>query len=184
MSNRIRIRKWIFLSIVTLIGASLISVGVFSAKRTQSKKQIEQSPRVTSMPAVFSHVKSLEVVNAWIVNAGTAAAGVRVEIRNNSDKDVMAVDLACGEGGITRSGLDDEEHPIVVIKPHDTATIEMNFGEMTFGAPLIVGGVIYADGTEEGDEASLKPMRILRSHDKAQRKAEKGSQTLKGAPTP
>ncbi|HMG75893.1 MAG TPA: hypothetical protein VK582_20500 [Pyrinomonadaceae bacterium] len=184
MTIQITRRKWFFLFASMLIAASLISAGAFSAKRQQPKKQWPKEPSVTSMPPVFSKVKKLEVIKAWIVNPGTPAAGVRVEIRNNSDQDVMAVDLACGEGGVTKNGLEDEEHPIVVIKPHDTTTVEMNFGEMTFGAPLVVGGVIYGDGTEDGDEASLKPMHIMRAHDRAQRKAEKERQVQKGAPTP
>ena len=124
-----------------LIAALLISAVVFSAKRQQPNKQVEQQPRVNYMPPLFSKVKNLEIVRASIINPGTAAAGVEVEIKNNSNKDVMAVDLVCGDGSITRNGLTDEEHPIVVIKPNDTTTIRMNFGEMTFGAPLVVSAV-------------------------------------------
>ena len=119
------------------------------------------------MPSVFSKVKNLEVVRAWIEGAGTPAVSAAVEIRNNSDKAVMAVDLVCGEGGITRNGLTDEEHPVVVIQPHGTTTVEMGFGEMTFGAPLVISAVTYADGTEEGEEASLKAMHMARAHDRA-----------------
>lgn len=189
MTNLDAKRKWVFLFAVMLITASVISAGVFSAKRQQPKKQStkKQGPkenRVTSMPPVFSKVKKLEVVRAWIEEAGTPAVRAAVEIRNNSDKDVMAVDLVCGEGGITRNGLTDEEHPIVVIKPHDTTIVEMTFGAMTFGAPLVVSAVTYTDGTEEGDEASLKAMHMVRAHDRAKLKAEKEKQARKGAPTP
>jgi len=136
------------------------------------------------MPPVFSKVKNLEVVNAWIANPGTAAAGVAAEIRNNSLKPVIQVDLACGEGGITRSGINDmhgEEDPIVVIQPGGTTTITMNFGEMTAGMPLVVSAVTYADLTEEGDQSSLKAMHSARAHDKAEREAAKARQ---GGPTP
>lgn len=189
MANRIRLRKWIFLSVLTLIAASLITVSSLSAKRQEPNQQqrtlrVDPRPRVTTMPLVYSKIKDLEIVRTWIEDPNTPHASAAVEIRNNSHKDVLMVDLVSGEGGVTRNGLEDEEHPIVVITSGGTTTMRMNFGEMTFGAPLVVGGVIYADGTEEGDEASLKPMRILRSHDKAQRKAEKERQTLKGAPTP
>ena len=139
---------------------------------------------MTSMPQVFSKVKNLEVVNAWIEDPGTPAVRAVVEIRNNSDKAVMAVDLVCGEGGITRSGLTDEEHPIVVIKPHETTTMEMTFGSMTFGAPLVVSAVTYADGTEEGEEASLKAMHMVRAHDRAEVKARKEREAQKGATKP
>lgn len=176
-------RKWVFLFAAMLITASVISAGVFSAKRQQPRKEQER-PRVTSMPPVFSKVKNLEVVRAWIEDAGTPAVRAAVEIRNNSDKNVMAVDLVCGEGAVTENGLTDEEHPIVVIKPHDTTIVEMTFGAMTFGAPLVVSAVTYADGTEEGEEASLKAMHMVRAHDRAKLKAKKEKQAQKGAPTP
>lgn len=184
MTNRIATRRWIFIFAATLITAAVITAGGFTAKRQQPKKQWPKEPRVTSMPQVFSKVKNLEVVNAWIEDPGTPHAGVAVQIRNNSDKDVMAVDLVCGEGGITRSGLTDEEHPIVVIKPHDTTTMFMNFGEMTFGAPLVVSAVTYADETEEGDPASLASMHRVRAHDRAELKARKERDAQKGATKP
>jgi hypothetical protein len=175
MTIQITRRKWFFLFASILIAASLISAAAFSAKRQQPKKQWPQEPRVNSMPPLFSKVKNLEVVRAWIEDPDSAVPNVAIEIRNNSNKDVMAVDLVCGQGGITRSGLTDEEHPIVVMKPHGTTTIRMNFSEMTFGAPLVVGGVVYADGTEEGDKASLKSMQMQRAHDRAELKARKGA---------
>jgi hypothetical protein len=184
MKIQITRRKWIFLFASMLVSAALISTAGFGAKRQQPKKEWPKEPRVNSMPPVFSKVKNMEVVRALIVDAGTPAVRAAVEIRNNSDKAVMAVDLVCGEGGITRNGLTDEEHPIVVIQPHGTTTVEMNFVSMTFGAPLVVGAVTYADGTEEGEEASLKAMHMVRDHDRAQRRAEKERQAQKGAPTP
>jgi len=168
MTIRNSSNKWFYLCALLLIAASCIGAGVLSAKRQQPKKQWPKEPRVTSMPHIFSKIKSLEVVDAWIGNPETEAAGVWIEIRNNSDKDVMMVDIVCGEGGITRNGLTDEQNPIVVIKPHETTKMFMNFGEMTFGAPLVISGVTYADGTEEGDEASLRAMHRVREHDRAQ----------------
>jgi hypothetical protein len=177
-------RKWIFLFASILISGVLISSVAFSAKIQQPKKAWPKEPRVSSMPPVFSKVKNLEVVRAWIEDAGTPAVRAAVEIRNNSDQAVMAVDLVCGEGGITRNGLTDEEHPIVIIQAHGTTTMEMSFGEMTFGAPLVVSGVTYADGTEQGDAESLKAMHMVRDHDRAKLKAEKERMAQKGMPTP
>jgi hypothetical protein len=184
MTMQITRRKWFFLFASILIAASLMSAAAFSAKRQQSKKQWPKEPRVASMPPVFSKVKNLEVAGSWIEDPGTPAIRAAVEIRNNSDKDVMAVDLVSGEGGITLNGLDDEEHPIVVIKPHDTITMEMPFGAMTFGAPLVVSAVTYADGTEEGEEGSLRAMHLERAHNRAERKAKKEREAQKGNPTP
>jgi len=159
-----------------LIAASIITAGVFSAKRQQPKKQVEQQPRVTSMPEVFSNVKTVEIVRTWIEDPGTPHASAAIEVRNNSGKDIMAVDLVSGEGGVTRNGLTDEDHPIVVMKPGETTTLRMNFGEMTFGAPLVISAVVYGNGTEEGDQRSLKTIRQIREHDrKAKNEREKGA---------
>lgn len=184
MTDGITKRKWIFLFASILIGAMVVSAGVFSAKTQQPRKQWPTEPRVTSMPQVFSKVKNLEVVRAWIEDPGTPAVRAVVEIRNNSDKAVMAVDLVSGEGGVTKNGLTDDEHPIVVIEPHGTTTIFMTFGSMTFGAPLVVSAVTYADGTEEGEEASLKSMHRVRAHDRAELKAKKERDAQKGATKP
>jgi hypothetical protein len=165
-NNERRGRRLILFATIILMTASVISAVVIS----KGKKQRE---RVSTMPPVFSKVRTLEVVNATIVDPNTPAASVVVEIWNNSDKTVMAVDLVSGEGGVTRNGLSDEEHPIVVIQPYGTTKIRMNFGEMTPGAPLVVSAATYADGTEEGDESSLRGMHAKRALDRAQRKAEK-----------
>ena len=183
MTNRITKRKWFLLFALIVIAGSLISGVVFSEKKQQPKKEQEQ-PRATSMPAVFSKIKKLEVVRAWIQDAGTPHAGVAVEVQNNSDLAVMAIDLVSGEGGVTTNGLTDEEHPIVVVGPHGTTKLFMNFGSMTFGAPLVVAAVTYADGSEEGDESSLKVMHQTRVHDRAQIKAEKERRAKKGDSTP
>ena len=44
--------------------------------------------------------------------------GVAFEILNKSDRAVMAVSITCGGPSITKDGLDDEDHPTVVIEPH------------------------------------------------------------------
>src|SRR5262245_21609906 len=68
MTNRTSKRKWFLLFASLLIAASVISAVVFSAKRQQQKRPWPKEPRVTSMPPVFSKVKSLEVVRAWVEN--------------------------------------------------------------------------------------------------------------------
>ena len=177
MANRITKRKWVLLFASMLIGASLITAAVFSGKRQQA----EQQPRVNHMPPVFSKVKNLEIVRAsiWTLETGEAV-GVEVEIKNNSKKNVMAVDLVCGDGAITRNGLTDEENPVVVMKPDETTTIRMDFSAMTFGAPLVVSAVTYGDGTEEGDKKSLRAMHLARKHDRAVMKAKKERDAQKG----
>lgn len=181
MTNRITKRKWFLLLASTLITASIVTAAVFSVRRQKAQSPPEQ-PRVNHMPPVFSKVKDLEIVRTSIIDPGSPGAGVAVEIKNNSNKDALAVDLVCGEGGITRNGLHDEEHPIVVVKAHETMTIRMSFSEMTFGAPLVVSAVTWADGSEEGDEKSLRLMHLNRQRDraiKAQKEEEKQKRVVK-----
>jgi len=166
-----------------IVLAAVVAGGVRIAKPQRPEKQGEKEPRVTSMPAVFSKVKKLEVIRAWIVRQDTDVPAVSIEIKNNSDKDALAVDLVCGDGGITRNGLHDDEHPIVVLKAHGTMIMEINFSEMTFGAPLVVSAVTWADGTEEGDKHSLKMMHGIRERDRAM-KRQNSAVTPKEVPTP
>ena len=88
----------------------------------------------------------------------------------------MAVDVVAGEGAITKNGLTDQEHPIVVIEPYGTTIVEMAFSAMTPGAPLVVSAVTYADGSEEGNPASLDIMHRIRAHDRAKILAEREKQ--------
>ena len=143
-------------------------------------KSTQQKARVNKMPVIFSRVKRLEVVKASIID--TPAAGVRLEILNNSPLAVMAVDVVAGEGAITKNGLTDQEHPIVVIEPYGTTIVEMAFSAMTPGAPLVVSAVTYADGSEEGDSASLDIMHRIRAHDRAKILAEREKQKRESKP--
>ena len=184
MTKRIAKRRWVFLIATIMISALAISVGVFSAKRQQPKKKWPKEPPVISMPEVYSKVKTIEIVRSWIVNQELGVPAARVEIRNNSNKDIMAVDLVCGEGAVTTNGLTDEEHPIVVVKAHETVVLEMNFSAMTFGAPLVVSAVTYADGTKEGDEKSIRAMHLGRQHDRAVMKLKREQEQRKGGTKP
>lgn len=175
MTNRPSKRRgWLLLcATVTLVTASVISVGVFSAKQQDPKTQ-RPKDWLAATPAVISKVKNLEVVNARVVGLGTDAPGVAFQIRNNSRRAVMAVDIMSGESGMSRDGVYDEDNPIVVIEPFGTLEVEMN-DELLPGTPVVVSGAIFADGTEEGTETSLKALHRGRRHERARVKAEKAA---------
>jgi hypothetical protein len=143
-----------------------IAIASFLTFAAFSKKPQAQQRLVTTIPPTYSIVKTIDVIGTKLVNEGQPGAGVSVEVRNNSDKAVMAIDLVCGEGSITKNGLTDEEHPIVVIPPYGTTTIEMSFGEMSPDSPLVISAVTYEDRTEEGAEKSLRRMHQVREHDR------------------
>jgi len=159
MSRRTLLLR-LFLIVVAISLGSLLAFVAFS------KKVDPQRMMVTTIPPVLSKIKSVEVVGTKVINAGTPAAGVSVEIRNNSSKAITAVDLVCGDGAVTKNGLTDEQNPLVVVEPYNTTTLEMSFSEMTPDAPLVISAVTYADGTEEGDQKSLAIMHKIRERDR------------------
>ena len=172
MTNRSPKRKaFVLAAAIMVVSALVVSVVVFSAKKQENKQQ-HPKDWLSSIPAVKSKVKDLEIINARIVRADSEVPGVAFEIRNNSNRAVMALDITCGEAGITRDGLGDDEHPVVIIPPYGMLTAEMN-DELSPGLPIVLGGATYADGTEEGSESSLKAIHRGREHEKARLKAEK-----------
>ena len=166
-------RRIMLITLAVALVGSMIGVGVLSQNREARKPLEMRRQMVTSIPPTFSKVKTLEVLSTQLIVVGNIPQGVAVEIRNNSDKAVMAVDLVSGEGAITKNGLTDAENPKVVIEPYGTVTMHMSFGEMTAGAPLVVAAATYADGTEEGAEESLAAMHAAREHDKEKIKADR-----------
>ena len=118
MTNQSPKRKWLFLlAAVTLVTASVIGAVVISAKKQQPKMK-HPGKWLVSLPPVQSKVKDLEIINARIVGPESDLPGVVFEILNKSDRAVMAVSITCGGPSITKDGLDDEDHPTVVIEPH------------------------------------------------------------------
>lgn len=156
-----------------ILAALAIGVGSYLAIVTFSKRPEPQQRKVTSMPPVYSKIPTIEILSSKVIEEGTPGASVEIEVKNNSPKAVMAIDLVCGEGGVTRNGLTDEENPIVVIEPYGTAKLHMTFGAMTPDAPLVISAVTYEDGMEEGDAKSLELMHRVRQRDRERLRAER-----------
>ena len=148
---------------VILLVAAIAASGILTVAKKQSNKK----------PEISSKVRNLEILDSRITDPDTIAAALVLQVRNNSALPVMAVDLVCGEGGVTKNGLTDEEHPIVVIPPYGTTYLQIGFGEMTPDAPCIVSAVTYADGSEDGDAESLKVMHKIRERDRIRMKTQK-----------
>jgi len=173
MINEFLKRKSVLLFAAAIfVTACVIGGAVISARRQQPKKQLHPKDWLVSIPPLSSKIKDLEIINARIVRPGSEEPGVAFEILNQSDRAVMAVSITCGEAGITKDGLDNEDHPSIVIDPHGVLTAEMN-DELTPGASIVISAATFKDGTEEGSESSLKLMRGMRAHERARQKIQK-----------
>jgi hypothetical protein len=167
MANQILRKKRVFLFLLTLTGAVIMTVGVFSAGRQPTNQKPQK--QVLTLPPVVSHVPKLKIANLNVKNAGTLAAIAVIEILNTSHLAVMAVEISTrnkhgDSGAVNEDGLLDPDKPRVVIPPYGTTTLEMSFSEMVPDSPLVVSAAVFADNSEEGDKWSLDAMRAVRRH--------------------
>jgi len=177
MTTLISKRKWIFLSVITLIATSVITTGVFSARKQRPNQKPQK--QVLALPEVVSHVPKLRIANISVKNPGTADAVAGIEILNTSHLAVMTVEIstknqAGDSGAVNDDGLDDPDKPRVVIPPYGTKTLEISFSEMVPDAPLVLSAEVFADGTEDGDQWSRDAIRAVRAHRQALRKRKEG----------
>lgn len=148
---------------------ALLVAGVVMARR-----QIGQG----EIPKVISKVKKLEVIRVSVRREGEPTAALAVEIRNKSDKAVIAFSLESGDeadaSGIDFNGDTGDEPPTAVIEPYGVRIVELPLSDIHEGKPVRVSGAIFTDGGEDGDAATLSSMREHRRRDKADTLKRKG----------
>lgn len=164
------LKKHPYLWIVCILAITTVCVVSIAARRQNQRPTPE-------LPRIVSSVRSLEVVRANLEGQDTLA----IEIRNNSDKPIIAVSVESGSdrdaSGVSRAGFrDGGGPPVVILEPQGTLTVHMPLSYVRPNAPVRVSSVIYADGSGEGDEASLGTLRRQREHAHRQpRRPEGGS---------
>lgn len=152
------------LGIVALVGTSLIVLqkARFNVAAKQSK---------TAVPHVVSKVKNLDIVSVTIQREGTPDAIAVIEVQNNSGKPIIAFAVESGDdkdaSGNTINGFGEGgSPPVVVLEPYQTRKVTFPLSNVQPGHPIRVAGVMYADGTEDGDEITLGTMRRQKAHHK------------------
>jgi hypothetical protein len=185
MINRSAKRKLSFVLAAGMLVVAVFSAAVFSAKKrlpfsakAQQPVQRHRKDWLFSPPAGLSKVKDLQIINQRIVRADTEDPGVAFEILNKSNRAVMAVRIACGDGRISADGLDDEAQTHVIIEPYGTLTAEMN-GELDPGHPMVITAATFQDGKEEGDDDSVKFMQRIRLRERARHKAQRAQESTR-----
>ena len=153
-------------SLILISSCVLVVAGVAGA--VMARRQT----REVKLPKVISKVKNLEVIGVGVCREGEPTAALAVEIYNKSDKPVTAFSVESGDekdaSGIDINGDISDDPPTAVIEPHGIRTVELPVSDIHPGKPVKVGGAIYADGTEDGEEVILRSMHDHRKRDKAE----------------
>jgi hypothetical protein len=171
------VSRYILISVSAVVAIISLLV-VVNPKPRNSRKQEETKP-LTVMPKVISKVKDLEVINTTLKRQGEPSAVVAIEIRNNSDKPIIAIAIESGDeqdaSGVSLDGFKGgDEPPSIILPPHGTITMEMEVSNLLPDKPLKVGGVMYADETEDGDELTRKTIRGHKNKAQASSPVKKG----------
>ncbi|MCA1638151.1 MAG: hypothetical protein LC768_07420, partial [Acidobacteria bacterium] len=126
-------------------------------------------------PQVVSKVKNLEIINTSLRGEGKRDAIAVIKMRNNSDKPIIAITIVSGDdkdsSGINFNGFNEGNvPPSIVIQPYETFEMDMPLANLRPSFPIRIGGVMYADGIEDGEEETLRTMRGQKEHYKNKKK--------------
>jgi hypothetical protein len=105
------------------------------------------------------------VVN--LINEGTPEAAISIDVTNNRDEAVMALDFVAGKNvysGLRIDGLLFEDSPVVILPPHSLKTFTWSLSEIIEGETIFLAAAVFADGKEEGDKRSLDGIKVHRRH--------------------
>jgi hypothetical protein len=167
-----RLLKRLFLVSTLFILSLVIVAGVYTQASKSQKKQTDyrrtyDPAKVTSAPHVISKIKGIDITTVALIDQGTPQAAVSIDVTNNRDAAVMALDFVSGKNeysGLRIDGLLLEENPTVIIPPHTLKTFTWSLGEIMEGQTVFLAAAVFADGKEEGDKRSLDGLKVHRRH--------------------
>lgn len=162
-----------------IILSTVVAAGVYTRASKSQKKQTRDNSThtyeptsVTVAPEVKSSIKGLEIAGVTLINQGTPAASIAIDVINHRDEAVMALDfISCkggDRGGILMDGALVEGSPIVIIPPHSLRTFNWGVGEIFEGTTGFLAAAVFSDGKEEGDQNSLIGIRLGRQQHQRQ----------------
>lgn len=168
--NKVVLAMTVLLSIASVIGAV-----AYSRSFQQKPKTFYDPPRVTQAPLVVSQIQGLQITEVRLVNQGTTAASIEIDVTNHREAAVMSLDIVSRNketsGGISIDGLLEEDNPQHVIPPHSLKTFTLGLGEI-LGEPVFLAAAIFDDGKEEGDKRSLLGIHKTRTSYQLKKKTE------------
>jgi hypothetical protein len=154
--------------------ASVVAAVAYSGTFQKKSKTYYEPARVTEAPRVVSLTPGLQINEVRLVNQGTDAAAIEIDVINNRDSALMCIDFITknpktrDSAGIAMDALADTNDPHNLMPSHSLRTFTMYIRSM-IGEPVFLAAAIYGDGKEEGEKRSLDGFRSRRTHDHSQK---------------
>lgn len=169
MRQNTKILKRLLLLTTILVLSSALAAGIYiqgskSQKQKDSRRTYEAA-KVTNAPQVISKIKGVEIAGVTLINQGTSAAALSIDVTNNRDEAVMALEFLSGKhdySGLQIDGFVQDDGAVVIIPAHTLKTFTWGLGEIMEGETVFLAAAIFADGKEEGDKHSLDSMKVHR----------------------
>lgn len=177
MKSLRKLPSYIILWVIALLAVATLMI-VASPKLRNAGKQQEDG-QTAQLPKIISKVKDVEVVNITLDERDAATPTLVIEIRNNSVKPIVAISVESGDendssGVGTDSFTGGDELPSIILPPQGTITMRMPVASLLPGKPLKVSAVMYADGTDDGEDRAKETIRIDKQHAKDKASEKKG----------
>ena len=184
---RIAKTHWRVVLLATLLVVSAVAAVFTQPSRSQKEQKAQhrgtyEAAKVTTPPRVSSNIKGLEISGVNLINQGTPESAVAIDVVNNRDEAVMALDFVAGKNdysGLRFDGLLQEDNPLIIIPPHSLKTFEWSLGSVMQGETISLEAAIFADGKEEGNKRfldALKKTRIKFQENRREERARNGGQ--------
>ena len=170
--NLQKIKTTVLVCAMILFAASVVRI---TAVKRSARQQHPQIQYVTdTLPPIVNKTGKLKIIKAALKNPGTPEAMVVLKIRNKSDVAVTAFTITNGDFSVGPDGGISVDEPVIVIEPHGTTIEEIPAGNFERDVPIILAAVLYADGTQEGQDIVLEMIHEQRATEKAKRDKQKG----------
>jgi hypothetical protein len=135
----------------------------YLAQPSKASQEKLKRPILAELPPIKNCTEHIKLIKAELVYQGDLQAAA-LEVQNEAYIGVISISVEQlvnrERHSIVSSGFTPDQPPQIVIPPGERKTITL--GYLSPKAPIRIGGVMFADGTEEGCASSLKSMRELK----------------------
>ena len=163
MKKHKKLTLWTSVIALLVLCVLVLALGGFIRRNTQGQRPKAKAIRIQNKTDSFQVIQNDEAVTSIQSDSETEDGGIQISLRNGSDKAITA--FAVSANGLIRlSDFLYNETDKKAILPHEIYTGRFGFmrlvGDNNSEQPLefTVLGVVFDDGSSEGDPRSLWPI--------------------------